>query len=275
MEITRVTKNNYRFFAPFCFGQNFVAEPNTVMLGAIEDNVACGVAVFVIEDTIGMLTNLYVAPEYRKRNIATNLVRAFQDVAQNAGITAITAHFSDTKRNEMVPFLKANNFEIFEQSEEYKISLQTLEKSQLFRKYVEKTKKNECVSYQDLEAYQRNELVNFLRKQGFGKEWVNVEGFSEKISCVLMDRLEHITSCMLCSEYEGHVDIDLLCSTQQTPLQLFSVFTFGYQQLMNRKEPETEIHYLAANSGMALLGSQLFGEEIKKCGCIFYGVKSI
>lgn len=275
MEITRVTKNNYRFFAPFCFGQNFVAEPNTVMLGAIEDNVTCGVAVFVIEDTIGMLTNLYVAPEYRKRNIATNLLRTFQNIAGKTGITAITVHFSDTKSNEMAPFLKANGFELFEQSEEYKISLQTLEKSQLFRKYVEKTKKNECISYQNLEAYQRNELVNFLMKQGFGKEWVNVNGFSEKISCVLMDRIGHITSCMLCSEYDGHVDIDLLCSTQQTPLQLFSLFTFGYQQLLKQKEPETEIRYLAANSGMALLGNQLFGEEIKKCGCMFYGVKSI
>lgn len=275
MEITRVTKNNYRFFAPFCFEQNFVAEPNTVMLGAIEDNVACGVAVFAIEDTIGMLTNLYVAPEYRKRNIATNLLRTFQDVAKKAGITAITVNFSDTKRNDLVPFLKANGFELFEQSEEYIISLQSVEKSQLFRKYVEKTTKNECVSYQDLEAYQRNELVNFLIKQGFGKEWVKVEGFSETISCVLMDRIGHITSCMLCSEYDGHVDIDLLCSTQQNPLQLFSVFTFGYQQLLKRNEPETEIHYLAANKGMALLGNQLFGEEIKKFGCVFYGVKSI
>ena len=99
MEITRVTKNNYRFFAPFCFGKNFVAEPNTVMLGAIEDNVTCGVAVFVIEDTIGMLTNLYVAPEYRKRNIATNLLRTFQNIAGKTGITAITVHFSDTKSN--------------------------------------------------------------------------------------------------------------------------------------------------------------------------------
>ena len=275
MEITRVTKNNYRFFAPFFFGQKFDSNPNTVMLGAIEDNVACGVAVFVIENTIGMITNLYVAPKYRKRNIATSLVRTFQDVAKKTGITAITINFSDTKSNELNPFLKANGFELFEQSEEYKITLQSLEKSQLFQKYVEKTKKNECVSYQNLEAYQRNELVNFLMKQGFGKEWVNTEGFSEKISCVLTDRLGHITSCMLCSEYEGHVDIDLLYSTQQTPLQLFSLFTFVYQQLLKRNEPDTEIHYLAENEAMALFGTQLFGDDTKKCGCIFYGVKSI
>lgn len=109
MEITVVRKENQEAFENLMPG--IFWEKEYFILGAIEENTACGVIAVHQENTIFNIQYIYVAEEFRRRGIGTALLESLHIVAKQCGMDVAYCQFAENTDTEpFVKYLKKNLF---------------------------------------------------------------------------------------------------------------------------------------------------------------------
>ncbi len=143
-------------------------EPYTA-LGISADEVACGALAGYEDGGCFYLTSFYVAPEYRKRGIATALLRALERLLMQIGeVYALELRFTTTEpeHEELRGFLEHNGF--LQQDDRgqtiWTFSLEQFVASKLFQKEV-KASRDVC-AFSELSE----DMLHAMQKKGVAME---------------------------------------------------------------------------------------------------------
>ncbi len=129
MELTKITRDNIRYFQAFLPEEP--EEPTMIRLGMIEDETPCAVMVARIKEKNGVkvaeITWLFTAPEYRQLGAAHDLLEELKDLVGESEVTEIHASFFETNEG-MEGFLNAEGFGLEDRDKVCAIRMSELEK---------------------------------------------------------------------------------------------------------------------------------------------------
>ncbi|MBR1861722.1 MAG: GNAT family N-acetyltransferase [Lachnospiraceae bacterium] len=199
MTLTRIGEKNFAAFSGILPYEKMPDDTeNILMLGAIEEGVACGAAAVRFENDIAVLESVYVDGEHRRRGIGRTLITELIDVAGETGeLSALCADFS---RDEALhKLLEGIGFFVIPGDTLYYTGVSELLESRFLKKSLEHLKKQNIVSLDTLKGKARRIFNNRLKEilDVNDTEKINV---NEKLSRVKLDEKESPVAFLLISD---------------------------------------------------------------------------
>ena len=169
MQITRITKENEKFFGPFLTRGALYASPNLIRLGVIEDNRAAGALSAVMHDAHIDITSLYVLPEFRRQGFGSALVDALESASRYRGIETISAEFLED--DDSTAFFDHLGYDLFSRFEQYSFTLGELMRSQIGKRYIEGKDPKHVVNISDMPSSDRKILDQHIGTRDYTPSW--------------------------------------------------------------------------------------------------------
>lgn len=274
MSITKIGKKNARFFDGLLFETAQLKANNIIKLGAIEDGVACGAAVFEVGAHNGELISIFVAPEYRRRGIASKLISTFASLAHGTELGSLTASYIPVELDGLNELFKHNGFDLFESSPSFSISFSEAQQSESLNKYLANVRASGIIfPYAQLADYHKTTLGRLLSQFGVSLKEISAGNFSSTLSYTVLNDSGQVESCMFCSDFGDRVGIDLLISVSSSAAPTLGMFKCLYAELEKRGQSDLKIHYLAANPKVLPIADKLLGASIRNQRNAMYAVK--
>ena len=274
MKITRIGEKNFKFFEQFMLQTAAAGENNMVRLGVIDEDTACGAAVFRIGEYEAELLSLYVAPEFRRRGAAQLLLDTFEELAEDSGLQSIMAVWLK-EMGGLAEFLKKNGFLLLDGSPAFSFRAGDALKSEKLKKYLARSFVGKCITVKELPPTRQKALENFVRHGGF-EVYGSIEGqCTEGISFVMLDRAEMPTACMLCTDIGEQITVDVLLSKADSQVAILKLFGKLYEIVMKEGREDAEICCLAINPQIPPMLELLLGECVKPIGNTLCAVRPL
>ncbi|MCR5411068.1 MAG: GNAT family N-acetyltransferase [Lachnospiraceae bacterium] len=212
MKITKITKENERFFLPLFPKTARTPSPDLVRLGALDDE---GAVSGVLSARIGEhridITSLYVIPERRRQGIARQIIKTLEAVVEGSGVEAIICDYLEDASSSA--FFKAVGYDIFPGVKQYYFSVGEFLRSHMSLRHIAGRDHHGISFVADLTSEKRRELENRLRFNAYDPDW-STAGFKE----------DRYISCMLADNYDRSVTIIWLHSDSEDPLVILRHF---------------------------------------------------
>lgn len=262
MQITKIGKKNEQYFKNMLF-QTETESENMVVLGAIENDAACGTAAFELNGSTVELINLYVARAYRRKGVATSLFHTFLELVKGIGVESIMVSFMEGD-NGLQSFFEKEGFFITEGSPMFVFPAEEAIKAPRLRKYLMRSIPGKCISLDKLLEYQSRELKCFLNQGGFPPQEVSDSMLTKEMSAVVLDGYNRIDACMLCADTGDQICINILLSNAGSQMAVLLLFKFLYEKVEQLNRPGLEICYLAINPQIIEALGMLLGDCAKE-----------
>lgn len=274
MSVTRISKNNIEFFKDFLMESYELHSNNILKLGAIEDGTACGAACFEVNKTVAELVSIFVAPAYRKRGIASEMLSTFSNLCAGTKTQALTVSFVDEENSGLHEFFKKSGFEIFEGSESYITTLGAVSRSDGFKKYIAEVKTVITpISFEEMFDFQKKAINRLLLGYGSSVSELESGSFSKSLSFGVFDNSGKAQGFLLCSQVEDMVVIDFLASLMPKATPTVAMIKSLYNALNARFSDELIIKFLAANPKVLPIAERLLGQSLEKSFSAKYGIR--
>ncbi len=119
MAFTGINESNFEYFSDLL--SDFKYSENKMYIGAIEDGKAVGAGEFSSDGNLLILDGIFVIPEYRRRGIATAMLKRISVLAKNSGSGGIWADYAGD--DILDAFLKSYGFLTWEDCAFYQIPI--------------------------------------------------------------------------------------------------------------------------------------------------------
>lgn len=249
MEITVVKEENQKYFEPLMPKEQW--EQADLVLGAIEDGIACGVLAVAEEpEDIMNLLYLMVAKDYRRKGIATALLEGLHELGRHFGMNMTICQYAlNDLQKDLDLCLSKNLFEL----DELKSPVYRVDFGDLSEKYfkeietsIEDNNKQSAIPLGEVTARDWNRWIEKLEKlqteDGMVPELEVKYFYDQEASFLLMKRGEPM-GCILLEKLDDDYLLSYFCVLKNTsPLDMMHLFRASYQVLKKRCTPSSQLY---------------------------------
>lgn len=264
MIITSITEENLHAFEPLA--PNGLLSRSDLLLGAIEEDTACGILGAVLaDDGILDISLLYISEAYRRKGAATQLLQTLIFFASRYNLNQLTVSFlktGDDLSEALSALFTKLNFERKDTSSElFTASLDIfepfLEKEFSFRGEVICLEK--CLSKWWREFDKIEDEHNLINLRG-------MNSYDTRASFLIIEN-DKCTGGLLISGGHGAYTLDyLLTAGTADPKAVFALLRAGFKELRSRREADTTIIVNAITEASEKLFKKLSGSNSKEIG---------
>ena len=218
MELTLIDRENLDAFSALMPGKD--PSDYEIMIGAIEDDKAAGVALYNTLDDALMLDYIYVSEQFRRRGIGTALLEDFIAEIVEAGPVAVHINYPEIAQ-DLHGFTLARGFKIFRDGKAFRTPVKALLSAPKLEKLLKNPKKNKVKALSELSRFEKSVLVRSLDAQDMEEGIINDSSLSKELSLVTIDSLNSVPSaCILCRQESNQIVILYLVNFLKDPFQL-------------------------------------------------------
>lgn len=233
-------------------------DSDVIIYGAVCEGYAAGMAVYSIYRQSAELRWIYVAPEYRRKGVATKLVEAFSKQAAKAGIETVNlVYCQETIKGEEFPsFLEANGFVMLPSKGAYDIPLsQVLKVDNPKMQKIDVSHVKRMDTIDDKMALSLKKLLNEMAASGF---MAKGNFIAKELSFVFVQD-SVVTGCLLASQRGRKISIDLLLNNSKETNVLSLMMALAKEAKARMRDYDSVLFY-AANPKVLQLAKYLFGD---------------
>lgn len=272
MTVTRIGEANIQFFKGFLMEAGELQQNNILDLGVIDDGVACGAAVFSVGRYTAELLSLFVAPGYRRRGAAREMLSTFSALAAGTEVRSLTAAYIRGSTSELDDFFAACGFERFDSSPQFSVRIGDMQGSAQLRKYLA-AGADHTIPFRELLPYQKKELEILLQKYDVSLREITSGIFSPALSFAAYDAKGKCSACAFCSDRGESVGVDFLLSNSAAASPTLAVLRALFEALEKRGQPEQRLEFLAANPAVIPIAQKLLGPLLRHERGAVYAVR--
>ncbi len=218
LELTLIDRENLDAFSALMSGKD--PSDYEIMIGAIEDNKAAGVALYNTLDDALMLDYIYVSEKFRRRGIGTALLEDFIAEIKEAGPVAVHINYPEIAQ-DLYYFTRARGFKIFRDGKAFRTPVKALLEAPKLKKLLKNPQKNTVKKLSELSRFEKSVLVRSLDAQDMEEGIINDSSLSKELSLVTIDSLNSVPSaCILCRQELNQIVILYLVNFLKDPFQL-------------------------------------------------------
>lgn len=243
MEITVVRKENQEAFENLM--PRIFWEKEYFVLGAIEENTACGIIALRAENTIFNIQYIYVAEEFRRKGIGTALLESVHEVAKQCGMDVLYCQYAENDDTEsLIKCLQKNLFSRDDNdSPIYKVLFKDISVKLLDRE--PRVFEGDILPLSDVISGVWKSFKYRLEQLAAHEDNIpEIEDkavYDQEVS-FLLERKGEAEGCILIKRQEGNYVLACFCVLGHVnPLNMMGLFQASYQVMKNRCNPETEI----------------------------------
>ncbi|MBQ8147925.1 MAG: GNAT family N-acetyltransferase [Lachnospiraceae bacterium] len=241
MEIIRITDKNYESFVSFMDTESvarITVHKNVIAMGAVEDNRACGIIVVGFRENMAVIHDLYVHSAHRRKGIATELLIAAAELAEDFETDGYDVTFVENLEadNGLKPFFEACEFQLekLEAQGCYAFSLRDIRQHGTL-----KAQKSERVkSYSELSKMERNSLLE--EPLSYMQEFMMKEDIEPDVSCFLTEN-EKIDACCVFIRQNDELSLAWLRGSAKNQMSIIMLFQYAIHELLQKYPEDTRI----------------------------------
>lgn len=239
MRIIRIEKNTYSWFAPFFPERDrkkFEQGADMVAYGAVVQQTACGIIICYREKDTLDIEYIAVGEHYRRRGIATELVRAL--ARRNPEINTITATLmTDQTPEPLEKFFRSlpDFYWDEDKSNVYCLLQETLKQIKI------PEKKTDIMPFFNLTKPEIQQFIRQMLNQGeniISDFWTEPHHFRKELSFCSLDEKQQVSACILVEEVDnGNLNLYFAYSRENSVLALlYMIVQLRAQLLAQEKE---------------------------------------
>ena len=179
MELTRVGEENLEYFLPF-LGDD--VRPEWGIIGAVEDDSAIGAAAFELRDNMAVMRYLFVAEDYRRRGVASELLDEAKRAFFDAGIWNFIVYYDENE--DLTGFLRSEGFVCAQSDPVYSYPIDRAMVLKNTKRIMEKGAGDNTFVYGELQPGIQNKLPLFLEENLISSSMLDSGSFDEDLSFV-------------------------------------------------------------------------------------------
>ncbi|MBE5926377.1 MAG: GNAT family N-acetyltransferase [Lachnospiraceae bacterium] len=242
MDITIVRNENQEAFENLM--PSMFWEKADFVLGAVDENTACGIIAVCEEDTLFNIQYIFVAEEFRRRGIATALIEGIHLMAKECKIDVTYCQYAENADTEsLTNCFKKNLFDRDENSSHiYKVLFKDLSvklldgKSRMPEDDIWPLAEVTSVVWKSF-TYKLNQLA----EEDTIPEIEKKANYDQDASFLLMHKGEPV-GCILLKKYEESYILSCFCVFGNvSPMEKMRLFQASYQIMKERCSQDTEI----------------------------------
>ena len=208
MKLTGIGIENKKSFEHL-LGKEVLAD-HDVVIGAIEDDEAAGVAAYSIMDDALMLDYIYVADKFRRKRIGTTLITEFIREIADSGAVALHVNYPESAA-DLHAFVLSLGFRIFRDGEAYRVPARELLGSATLDKMLKTPAAGRAVSVSELTDRDRAAIKASLTKEDLDETIIDNSSLSPALSFAVIDPgTKQPAALILCEHGEGVIALQYL-----------------------------------------------------------------
>ena len=256
MEIKRITAKSLPWFLPFMSGK---PEKSEEALGLIIDGVPAGAAVFLIDDEICTLREIYIHEEYRKKGGASLLLKSAIEALSDAGVTHMLVYYPEDEALDAL--FRSSGFTIARTDNLYSIKVSDLIGSEKAKKLMEKGRnKSKVTILSRLKPDELKALTVLIRNSGFSPSLLDKDISDPELSIVSV-KGDSVRGVILIGHHGDDLTVPLIINDDDRSLESAALFAALCAQLSHEEFQDKRIYYVPANEKINELLVWLLGEE--------------
>ncbi len=266
MDITIVREENQTYFEPLMPKEEW--ERADLVLGAIEEGTACGIlAVSEEAESTLSLRYLYVAEDYRRRGMASELLSVLHEIGRRQGIDMTICQYALTKEQEDLDLcLSKNLFTLDEiQSPVYRTTFSDLSPKYFGKKPDENTLKKAVVPLSEVTAKTWNQFTKKLEHLQEDKEMtteLEVKYMYDPEASFLLIKKGEPAGCILFEQLEEDFLLSYFCVFKDaSPVDMMHLFQASYENLKTRCSASSSIYINALTEATEKLVKNLTDQK--------------
>ena len=273
MILTAIGKENIHAFKHLFYG----TDPGCydLCVGAIEDDRAAGVAGFSeIGDSV-FLDYIYVAPDFRRKKVATTLLEGTLSELKNAGIAAVHVNYPE-KADDIHQFILSRGFKIFRDGKAHRVRMDDIINSPAAKKLLSGKKSHRISEIAALTITEKKSLKKRLRDSELDPEVIEDSSLCKELSLTAMDKTSGLPAGMvLCRIHEDTVVISYLINFSDNPRILLSLLIALRERFIEKELTEYDLIFVTMTEDMVKLPEKLLEskELIKEEGNVVSGIR--
>ena len=259
IELTGIGKENLASFSALMPGKD--PDDYEIMIGAVEDNEAAGVALYNTLDDALMLDYIFVPEKFRRRGIGTALLEDFITEIKDAGPVAIHINYPEIAQ-DIYHFTVARGFKIFRDGMAYRTPVKALLEAPKLAKLLKNPRKNTVKRLSDLSRFERSVLIRSLDAQDMEEGIINDSSLSEELSLVTIDSVNSVPSaCILCRQEMKSIVILYLVNFLKDPFQLVDLIRTLKDRIEEAGLTDNDLVFVTMDSKAKKLPETLLGGD--------------
>lgn len=238
MQIIRIDNENIKAFSELIPEeiQVMLADGGAyVGLGTVEDDYACGQMIAEIEGQTVRIHSIYIAPEYRRRGFATELlIEMAESICEWESVYGYQIEFAESleEENGLKPFLEYCGFELEpkEDTGTWSCQLGAIEPV-----WENKNLQMLVIPYEQI----NNELLQQLRREqpAILAQDIDAGRIEKDCSCVLANK-NRLTGCLMVVREDEQLILEWVRITPTNSVQLLGMFQYAVEHAIEKYGPE-------------------------------------
>lgn len=172
MEITRITRDNERFFQPFCARSAAKGAPDLIRIGAVDGDMAKGALSARIEDGIVDITSLYILPDNRRQGFGKALAGKLEEFMEGNSCDAICAAFPES--DDLSLFFDSMGYALFPGTDIFYFTVGEFIRSRIWEKCIKGKKSAKLKQVSEISPKERKSLDTGMGFYDYDPEWSTV-----------------------------------------------------------------------------------------------------
>ncbi|HAV01440.1 MAG TPA: hypothetical protein DCW47_09665 [Lachnospiraceae bacterium] len=170
MQLTRITKDNEKYFLPLFPKTAAKASEDLIRIGLVSDegSVAGGLSARIYEGFIDILS-LYIVPAFRREGLGRRLVDFMAELAKNNGYDALTCEYPKEELSD--DFSRAMGFEQFEGRTRYSFTMGEFLRSPLYKRLVREKKDTHVPAVSSLTLEEKKIFLRHTGARLYDPDW--------------------------------------------------------------------------------------------------------
>ena len=255
MRLTAIGKENISAFRHLFGG--FDHSSSILCVGAIEEESAAGVAAFSDMGDSLFLDYIYVAPEFRRRGIATALINETVSELIPLGLAALHVNYPE-KADDIHKFILADGFRIFRDGKAFRVRVKDLIESRAARKLLSGALRHRVSEVSALNIMEKKTLKKHLRDSDLDPGLTDDCSYEWELSLVTMDKKSGMPAgIVLCKLSKDTIVLSYLINFSDDPMMLLDILIALRDRIVKKGLSGLDLLFLTMNDDMVKLPEKL------------------
>ena len=275
MELTGIGRENEQAFLPLMPGLK--SDDYVLCVGAIEEDMAAGVALYSELDGSLILDYIYVHEKFRRRGIGTALIEDTLKELYSAGLISLHVNYPESAA-DIHAFILSRGFKVFRDGVAYRAKIGDFLESSATKKLFAGPLRNRVARISGLSEEERGILRKALEDNELDPSIIDDRSFSKELSLTNF-RPENGKpgGMVLCRASSEVVTVSYLVNFSNDAVQLWELLKAFVLTVEKMGIGERELVFLTMNDDMVKLPEKLLQSPdlLKKDGAVISGIRML
>ena len=272
MTLTGIGKNNIKAFEPLMGG--YTLGDIKIAVGAIQDDRAAGVLLFDILDDALMLDYIYVLPDFRKKGVATEMLKGFINEVGDPEPAAIHVNYPESA-GDLHGFFSSMGFKLFRDGSSYRIPAADILDTPAFNKVISGKPKHRLSRLKDITNKEKNDIKKAFENARLDSDIVDDKAISGDLSVIAFDGVSDEPEAMvLCEDGKDVVSILYLVNFRHDTLALVDIIHGLKAAIIEKNGGKCDLLFVTMDEKMEAFAKTLVGDEdeFESKGAVISGI---